>query len=147
MITKNDIHYPICFVSHGVGTFTQQSEFAGFVTDRDGNVRDYDNQTVVHFINQHNTHNPTNKVERDYYYFYPEESQGVGECPVEDMPLGARLTGVRQEDGVWIGLSVQPKRIEVDGETVTFLLHQHYKRAAFAGEVSMKRRTMIRWSK
>lgn len=170
MLNEQDIVYPITFVSNGVGRFTFTSRYCGV---KEG-VGKY-NGSVMHFVEQHNLRNPSNNPAKDYFYYNKDSirsghrsltgstyaagmiilnasdnaraaAKSGGICKVEQMPLGAKLTGVRMESGEWTDILVKPVRIEVDGETVTFLLHHSFKSKGFAGEVSMKRGTTIKWS-
>ena len=153
MLRKEDITYPISFVSVGVGTFTFTSEKGGYMVG----ARSYEQREIEckvdEFISKANRHNPDNNPKTDYSYTMPginSESKS-GECKAEDMPIGSVLTGVQMDDESWVALRITPRRIEVDSEVITFLLHTHYspntKQSRFAGEVSMKRDAMIRWEK
>lgn len=170
MLKEQDIVYPITFISNGVGRFTFTSRHCG-VKEGEGKY----NGSVMHFVEQHNLRNPSNNPTKDYFYYNKDSirsghclltgstyaagmiihnasdnasaaATSGGICKVEQMPLGAKLTGVRMESGEWTDILVKPVRIEVDGETVTFLLHHSFKSKGFAGEVSMKRGTTIKWS-
>lgn len=164
MLNRKDIKYPITFISHGVGEFRFLAPNVCYKGDEKSH------QGIGHFIKQHNTWNPRNNPGGDYEYFYGnrygDDVEAViksatanresltaagGMCKVEDMPLGAKLTAVQLDDETWLEMTITPKRIEVDSEVVTFLLHSHYdpknKKVRFAGEVSMMRGAMIRWSK
>lgn len=162
MLNRKDIKYPITFISKGVGEF----RFLAPNVCYKGGVKS--TQGIGHFIGCHNEHNPNNNPGGDYEYYYGNrdgDDVGLvilsasikiapasgGECKVEDMPLGAKLTAVQLDDETWLEMTITPKRIEVDSEVVTFLLHSHYdpknKKVRFAGEVSMMRGAMIKWSK
>lgn len=170
MLKEQDIVYPITFISNGVGCFTFTSRYCG-VKEGEGKY----NGSVMYFIKQHSIHNPSNNPAKDYFYYNKDSMRSGhrsltgsmyaagmiihnaaynasasatsgGICKVEQMPLGAKLTGVRMESGEWVDILVNPARIEVDGETITFLLHHSFKNKGFAGEVSMKRGTTIKWS-
>lgn len=164
MLDIKEITYPITFVSAGVGEFTFTSKTE--CTDPHG-IKCAGN--ISHFIKQHNIWNPDNDDERDYHFYHvkfggkcavasgtihigdavmrtgaTETTSGI--CKIEQMPIGAKLIGAQKESGEWVGLDVKPVRIEVDDETITFLLHQPFRKGEFAGEVSMKRGTVIKWS-
>lgn len=153
MLMKSDITYPISFVSFGVGTFTFTNEKGGYMVG----VRGYEQHgiecKVEEFIAKANRSNPENNPSIDYSYTMPGEKvdSKSGECKAECMPIGATLTGVKLDDESWAELRITPRRIEVDSDVITFLLHTHYspntKQSRFAGEVSMKRDAMIRWEK
>lgn len=153
MLRKEDITYPISFVSFGVGTFTFTSENEGYLTGiREGGRREV-GRSVGEFIAKTNKYNPENNPATDYSYLMMSMSveNKSGECKAEDMPIGATLTGVMLDDESWEELRITPRRIEVDLDVITFLLHTHYspntKQSRFAGEVSMNRDAMIRWEK
>ncbi|ATN93830.1 hypothetical protein [Escherichia phage SRT8] len=170
MLKEQDIIYPITFISNGVGRFTFTSRYCG-VKEGEGKY----NGSVMHFVEQHNLRNPHNNPAKDYFYYNKDSMRSDarslngqmyaagmiihnaadnasaaatsgGICKIEQMPLGAKLTGVRMESGGWVDILVNPVRIEVDGETITFLLHHSFKNKVFAGEVSMKRGTTIKWA-
>ena len=153
MLRKEDITYPISFVSFGVGTFTFTNENGGYMVGGSGYEQREIECMVGEFIEKANKHNPDNDPKRDYNYTMPGAVAEVKscECRAEDMPIGSTLTGVRMDDGDWAELRITPRRIEVDSEVITFLLHTHYspntKQSRFAGEVSMKRDAIIRWEK
>lgn len=162
MLKIQNITYPITFISNGVGRFTFSSRYCGL---KNGGVA-Y-RGSVDHFVQQHNHHNPENSPSKDYFFYNKEYARPLiglmnignvemrsgatttttcGVCKVEQMPLGAKLKGVLMESGEWVDILVKPVRIEVDGDTITFLLHHTFKSGGFSGEVSMKRGTTIKWS-
>lgn len=65
---------------------------------------------------------------------------------IEDMPLDATLKGVQLEDGAWFELTAKPKTIEIHDDVVILLLHYgSAKNRTVAGEISIKRGTMVKW--
>lgn len=70
-------------------------------------------------------------------------TQGV----IEDMPLAATLKGVQIADGTWFELTAKPKTIEIHDDVVILLLHYgSAKNRTVAGEISIKRGTMVKWN-
>ncbi|WWD10771.1 hypothetical protein CPL00224_CDS0079 [Escherichia phage MartyMcPhage] len=65
---------------------------------------------------------------------------------IEDMPVAATLKGVRLDDGTWYELTAKPKTIEIHDDVVILLLHYGgAKNRTVAGEISIKRGTMVKW--
>ena len=70
----------------------------------------------------------------------------VTQGAIEDMPLSATLKGVQLDDGSWYELTAKPKTIEIHDDVVILLLHYGgAKNRTVAGEISIKRRTMVKW--
>ena len=70
----------------------------------------------------------------------------VTQGAIEDMPVAATLKGVRLDDGTWYELTSTPKTIEIHDDVVILLLHYGgYKNRTVAGEISIKRGTMVKW--
>ncbi|EFW1287504.1 hypothetical protein F3F02_09795 [Shigella flexneri] len=70
----------------------------------------------------------------------------VSQSAIEDMPVAATLKGVRLEDGAWHELTAKPKTIEIHDDVVILLLHYgSAKNRTVAGEISIKRGTMVKW--
>lgn len=70
----------------------------------------------------------------------------VTQGAIEDMPVAATLKGVRLDDGVWFEVTATPKTIEIHDDVVILLLHYGgYKNRTVAGEISIKRGTMVKW--
>lgn len=70
----------------------------------------------------------------------------VTQGAIEDMPVAATLKGVRLDDGVWFELTATPKTIEIHDDVVILLLHYGgAKNRTVAGEISIKRGTMVKW--
>lgn len=70
----------------------------------------------------------------------------VTQGAIEDMPVAATLKGVRLDDGVWFEVTATPKTIEIHDDVVILLLHYGgYKNRTIAGEISIKRGTMVKW--
>lgn len=70
----------------------------------------------------------------------------VTQGAIEDMPVAATLKGVRLDDGSWYELTAKPKTIEIHDDVVILLLHYGgAKNRTVAGEISIKRGTMVKW--
>lgn len=70
----------------------------------------------------------------------------VTQGAIEDMPVAATLKGVRLDDGTWYEVTATPKTIEIHDDVVILLLHYGgYKNRTIAGEISIKRGTMVKW--
>lgn len=70
----------------------------------------------------------------------------VAKGAIEDMPLAATLKGVQIADGTWFELTAKPKTIEIHDDVVILLLHYgSAKNRTVAGEISIKRGTMVKW--
>jgi hypothetical protein len=70
----------------------------------------------------------------------------VTQGAIEDMPVAATLKGVRLDDGVWFEVTATPKTIEIHDDVVILLLHYGgAKNSTVAGEISIKRGTMVKW--
>lgn len=68
------------------------------------------------------------------------------EGAIEDMPVAATLKGVRLDGGTWYELTATPKTIEIHDDVVILLIHYgSTKRQTVAGEISIKRGTMVKW--
>lgn len=70
----------------------------------------------------------------------------VTQGAIEDMPVAATLKGVRLDDGTWFEVTATPKTIEIHDDVVILLLHYGgTKNRTVAGEISIKRGTMVKW--
>lgn len=70
----------------------------------------------------------------------------VSQSAIEDMPVAATLKGVQLEDGAWFEVTAKPKTIEIHDDVVILLLHYgSAKNRTVAGEISIKRGTMVKW--
>lgn len=70
----------------------------------------------------------------------------VTQGAIEDMPVAATLKGVQLDDGTWYELTAKPKTIEIHDDIVILLLHYGVaKNRTVAGEISIKRGTMVKW--
>lgn len=70
----------------------------------------------------------------------------VSQSAIEDMPVAATLKGVQIADGTWFELTAKPKTIEIHDDVVILLLHYgSTKNRTVAGEISIKRGTMVKW--
>lgn len=65
---------------------------------------------------------------------------------IEDMPLGASIIGIKDDNGDWQDVSFPVKQIEVHDDLICLLAHHgSYKGKAFAAELNIKRGTMVKW--
>ncbi|URY10826.1 hypothetical protein [Shigella phage ESh4] len=70
----------------------------------------------------------------------------VTQGAIEDMPVAATLKGVQLDDGMWFEVTAKPKTIEIHDDVVILLLHYGgAKNRTVAGEISIKRGTMVKW--
>ena len=70
----------------------------------------------------------------------------VTQGAIEDMPVAATLKGVRLDDGTWFEVTATPKTIEIHDDVVILLFHYGgYKNRTVAGEINIKRGTMVKW--
>lgn len=70
----------------------------------------------------------------------------VSQSAIEDMPVAATLKGVQLDDGMWFEVTAKPKTIEIHDDVVILLLHYGgTKNRTVAGEISIKRGTMVKW--
>ena len=65
---------------------------------------------------------------------------------IESMLLASKLKGVQLDDWSWYELTAKPKTIEIHDDVVILLLHYGgAKNRTVAGEISIKRGTMVKW--
>lgn len=65
---------------------------------------------------------------------------------IEDMPLGASIIGIRDNNGDWHDVSFPVKRIELHEDMICIMAHHgSYKDKPFAAELNIKRGTMVKW--
>lgn len=70
----------------------------------------------------------------------------VSQGAIEYMPVAATLKGVQLDDGMWFEVTAKPKTIEIHDDVVILLLHYgSTKNRTVAGEISIKRGTMVKW--
>lgn len=70
----------------------------------------------------------------------------VSQGAIEYMPVAATLKGVQLDDGMWFEVTAKPKTIEIHDDVVILLLHYgSAKNRTVAGEISIKRGTMVKW--
>jgi hypothetical protein len=70
----------------------------------------------------------------------------VTQGAIEDMPLGASIIGIKDDNGDWQDVSFPVKQIEVHDDLICLLAHHgSYKGKAFAAELNIKRGTMVKW--
>ena len=82
------------------------------------------------------------RIDKSAFAYQEIVTQGA----IEDMPVAATLKGVRLDDGTWYELTATPKTIEIHDDVVILLLHHGgYKNRTVAGEISIKRGTMVKW--
>lgn len=82
------------------------------------------------------------RIDKSAFAYQEIVTQGA----IEDMPVAATLKGVRLDDGTWYELTATPKTIEIHDDVVILLLHYGgTKNRAVAGEISIKRGTMVKW--
>lgn len=82
------------------------------------------------------------RIDKSAFAYQEIVTQGA----IEDMPVTATLKGVRLDDGSWYELTATPKTIEIHDDVVILLLHYGgTKNRTVAGEISIKRGTMVKW--
>lgn len=70
----------------------------------------------------------------------------VTQGAIEDMPLGASIIGIKDDNGDWQDVSFPVKQIEVHDDLICLLAHHgSYRGKAFAAELNIKRGTMVKW--
>lgn len=70
----------------------------------------------------------------------------VTQGAIEDMPLGASIIGIKDDNGDWQDVSFPVKQIEVHDDLICLLAHHgSYRDKAFAAELDIKRGTMVKW--
>ena len=82
------------------------------------------------------------RIDKSAFAYQEIVTQGA----IEDMQVAATLKGVRLDDGTWYELTATPKTIEIHDDVVILLLHYGgTKNRTVAGEISIKRGTMVKW--
>lgn len=82
------------------------------------------------------------RIDKSAFAYQEIVTQGA----IEDMPVAATLKGVQIADGTWFELTAKPKTIEIHDDVVILLLHYgSAKNRTVAGEISIKRGTMVKW--
>lgn len=82
------------------------------------------------------------RIDKSAFAYQEIVTQGA----IEDMPVSATLKGVQLDDGVWFEVTAKPKTIEIHDDVVILLLHYgSTKNQTVAGEISIKRGTMVKW--
>lgn len=82
------------------------------------------------------------RIDKSAFAYQEIVTQGA----IEDMPVAATLKGVQLDDGTWYELTATPKTIEIHDDVVILLLHYGgAKNRTVAGEISIKRGTMVKW--
>ena len=75
-----------------------------------------------------------------------ENQEIVTQGAIEDMPLGASIIGIKDDNGDWHDVSLPIKRIEVLDDLICLLAHHgSYKNNQFSAELNIKRGTMVKW--
>lgn len=70
----------------------------------------------------------------------------VSHGAIENMPLGASIIGIKDDNGDWQDVSFPVKQIEVHDDLICILAHHgSYKDKPFAAELNIKRGTMVKW--
>lgn len=70
----------------------------------------------------------------------------VTQGAIEDMPLGASIIGIKDDNGDWHDVSFPIKHIEVHDDLICLLAHHgSYKKNPFSAELNIKRGTMVKW--
>ena len=70
----------------------------------------------------------------------------VSQSAIENMPLGASIIGIRDNNGDWHDFSFPVKRIELHEDMICIMAHHgSYKDKPFAAELNIKRGTMVKW--
>lgn len=82
------------------------------------------------------------RIDKSAFAYQEIVTQGA----IEHMPVAATLKGVQIADGAWFELTAKPKTIEIHDDVVILLLHYgSAKSRTVAGEISIKRGTMVKW--
>lgn len=82
------------------------------------------------------------RIDKSAFAYQEIVTQGA----IEDMPLGASIIGIRDNNGDWSDVSFPVKRIELHEDLICILAHHgSYKDKPFAAELSIKRGTMVKW--
>lgn len=71
---------------------------------------------------------------------------GSNPIPVEDVPIGAHITGIENDDGEIDEFSFPVQRIEVSDGFITFLHYWPSKQRTYSYEVSIKRGTRVTYT-
>jgi hypothetical protein len=70
----------------------------------------------------------------------------VSQSAIENMPLGASIIGIRDNNGDWQDVSFPVKRIELHEDMICIMAHHgSYKDKPFSAELNIKRGTMVKW--
>lgn len=82
------------------------------------------------------------RIDKSAFAYQEIVTQGA----IEDMPLGASIIGIRDNNGDWNDVSFPVKRIELHEDLICILAHHgSYKDKPFAAELNIKRGTMVKW--
>lgn len=82
------------------------------------------------------------RIDKSAFAYQEIVTQGA----IEDMPLGASIIGIKDDNGDWQDVSFPVKQIEVHDDLICLLAHHgSYKGKAFAAELNIKRGTIVKW--
>ena len=82
------------------------------------------------------------RIDKSAFAYQEIVTQGA----IEDMPLGASIIGIKDNNGEWHDFSFPVKRIELHEDLICILAHHgSYKDKPFAAELNIKRGTMVKW--
>lgn len=82
------------------------------------------------------------RIDKGAFAYQEIVTQGA----IEDMPIGASIIGIRDNNGDWNDVSFPVKRIELHEDLICILAHHgSYKDKPFAAELNIKRGTMVKW--
>lgn len=82
------------------------------------------------------------RIDKSAFAYQEIVTQGA----IEDMPLGASIIGIKEDNGEWQDVSFPIKQIEVHDDLICLLAHHgSHKGKAFAAELNIKRGTMVKW--
>lgn len=82
------------------------------------------------------------RIDKSAFAYQEIVTQGA----IEDMPLGASIIGIKDDNGDWHDVSFPIKCIEVHDDLICLLAHHgSYKNNPFSAELNIKRGTMVKW--
>ena len=162
-LSVDKIKYPIVFHTAGYSTIRYTSPDNGVYSNGQKS-----NFKVDFFVDGHNEFNPHNEKDKIYYveditkHLFGETPFGGGKTSIdksglahqeivtqgaiENMPLGASIIGIRDNNGDWHDVSFPVKRIELHEDMICIMAHHgSYKDKPFAAELNIKRGTMVKW--
>ncbi|ATN94135.1 hypothetical protein HOS16_gp57 [Shigella phage vB_SflS-ISF001] len=163
MLKREEVIFPIKFISMGCGVITFTSD------DKGTCATDEVSQLMLEsFIARHNGVNKENSPDKDYYYnmsvnqntysLYDSwkiegsifkagklEIKPSLQCTqIENVPLSATQKGVQINSHSWIETTATPKTIEVHDHIIRILLlHGGFKNKTVSGVISTTRGTLV----